>query len=284
MMDPVALIWIVTGILAGVAALLSAVGFYKFVYFLNVGYGFAVAGIAIATAVMSLVGFIPSIGICEYVLLVLLLLYGARLSGFLLYRDIKSASYKKAVSNANAATDKKMPIFVKITIWLSVVVLYVAETSPVAYRAIQGSVYSSTNSVLDLIFPIVGAVIMATALTIETLADHQKSQAKKVNPRRFVDTGLYRYVRCPNYLGEILFWTGVFVSGINVYTYWWQWVIAIFGYLCLIYVMLSGAKRLDKRQTKNYGEDPEFQAYVKKTPILMRLIPVKSLKDWKWIV
>ncbi len=283
-MNPVALIWIVTGVLAGVAALLSAIGFYKFVYFLSVGYGFAVAGIAIAIMVMSWTGFIPSCGVCEYVLLSLLILYGARLSGFLLYRDIKSASYKKAVGKSNEATDKKMPIFVKITIWICVIALYVAETSPVAYRAIQGNIYALTGDSFDLIFPIIGAVIMAFALTLETLADHQKSKAKKVNPRRFVDTGLYRYVRCPNYLGEILFWTGVFLSGINVYAYWWQWVIAIVGWLCLIYVMLSGAKRLDKRQSKNYGEDPEFQAYVKKTPILMRLIPVKSFKNWKWIV
>ena len=283
-MDPVALIWIVTGILAGVAALLSAVGFVKFVYFLNVGYGFAVAGMSIATMVMSWAGFIPAIGVCEYVLLALLFLYGARLSGFLLYRDIKSASYKKAVGKANEAAEKKMPLFVKICIWLCVVVLYVCEVSPVTYRVMQGNVYGATNKALDLVFPIVGAVIMTLALSLETLADHQKSKAKKVNPRRFVDTGLYRYVRCPNYLGEILFWTGVFVSGANALTYWWQWVITIFGYLCLIYVMLSGAKRLDKRQTKNYGEDPEFQAYVKKTPILMRLIPVKTLKNWKWIV
>ncbi len=283
-MNPVALIWIATGALAGVAALLSAIGFYKFVYFLSVGYGFAVAGIAIAIMVMSWTGFIPACGVCEYVLLFLLILYGARLSGFLLYRDIKSASYKKAVGKSNEAADKKMPIFVKITIWICVIALYVAETSPIAYRAIQGNIYTLTGDSLDLIFPIIGAVIMAFALTLETLADHQKSKAKKVNPRRFVDTGLYRYVRCPNYLGEILFWTGVFLSGINVYAYWWQWVIAIVGWLCLIYVMLSGAKRLDKRQNKNYGEDPEFQAYVKKTPILMRLIPVKSFKNWKWIV
>ena len=283
-MDPVALIWIVTGILAGVAAILSAVGFVKFVYFLSVGYGLAVAGMAVALLVMSFVGFIPPLGVCEYILVGMLFLYGARLSGFLLFRELKSASYRKTLGKVAGKAEKKMPIFVKATIWISVVVLYVCEVSPIAYRSIQGNVYAATSNVLDLVFPIVGAAIMIIALTIESLADFQKSKAKKVNPNRFVDTGLYRYVRCPNYLGEILFWTGVFVSGINVLTVWWQWLIAIFGYLCLIYVMVSGAKRLEKRQNKNYGEDPEYQSYVKKTPILMRLIPVKSLKDWKWVV
>ncbi len=283
-MSPTALTWIVTGILAGVAAILSSVGFYKFVYFLSVGYGFAVSGMAIALLIMSLVGFIPALGVVEYILLVLLILYGFRLSGFLLYREIKSASYRKTLGNVTAKSEKKMPVFVKITIWVSVIVLYVAEISPIAYRSISGINYSVTNNALDLVFPIIGAVVMFVALIIESLADFQKSKAKKQNPNRFVDKGLYRYVRCPNYLGEILFWTGVLLSGVNVLDTWWKILIAAFGYLCIVYVMVSGAKRLEKRQNKNYGQDPEYIAYVKKTPILMRLIPVKSLINWKWIV
>lgn len=282
--DPVTLIWIVTGILAGVAAMLSAIGFYKFVYFLSVGYGFAIAGIGIALIVMSLIGAIPAMGVLEYILAGLLILYGARLSGFLLFREIKSASYRKTLGNVADKAEKKMPIFVKATIWLCVIVLYVAEASPIIYRITGGVNYNVTGSVLDLIFPIVGGAIMLIGLVIETVADLQKSAAKKKNPHRFVDTGLYRFVRCPNYLGEILFWTGVLVSGGSAMNTWWMWVIAVIGWILIVYVMVSGAKRLEKRQTKNYGEDPEYQAYVKKTPILMHLIPVKSLINVKWIV
>ena len=277
------LIWIVTGILAGVAALCCLIGFDKFVYFMSVGYGFAIAGMAIALLVMSLVGFIPTLGIAEYVLLALLILYGCRLSGFLLLREIKSASYRKTLGEVAGKSEKKMPFFVKATIWISVVILYVCQIAPISYRAISGTNYSVTNSVLDLVFPILGGIIMVIALFIESLADYQKSAAKKVNPNRFVDTGLYRFVRCPNYLGEILFWTGVLLSGASAMSFWWQWVIAVFGWIMIIYVMLSGAKRLEKRQTKNYGNDPEYQAYVKKTPILMHIIPIKSLQGWNWI-
>lgn len=277
------LIWIVTGILAGVAALCCLIGFAKFVYFMSVGYGFAIAGMAIALLVMSLVGFIPTLGIAEYVLLALLILYGCRLSGFLLLREIKSASYRKTLGEVAGKSEKKMPFFVKATIWISVVILYVCQIAPISYRAISGTNYSVTNSVLDLVFPILGGIIMVIALFIESLADYQKSAAKKVNPNRFVDTGLYRFVRCPNYLGEILFWTGVLLSGASAMSFWWQWVIAVFGWIMIIYVMLSGAKRLEKRQTKNYGNDPEYQAYVKKTPILMHIIPIKSLQGWNWI-
>ena len=39
--------WHDLAIMACVAAILCAVGFYRYVYFLSIGYGFAVAGIGI---------------------------------------------------------------------------------------------------------------------------------------------------------------------------------------------------------------------------------------------
>ena len=44
--------WSLLGIILAVCAVLCAVGFYKFVYFLSIGYGFAVAGGGIAILVM----------------------------------------------------------------------------------------------------------------------------------------------------------------------------------------------------------------------------------------
>ena len=48
--------------------------------------------------------------------------------------------------------------------------------------------------------------------------------------------------------------------------------------------MFSGARRLELRQTKNYGADPEYQAYVKKVPILVPFIPLYSVAKYKWLV
>ena len=48
--------------------------------------------------------------------------------------------------------------------------------------------------------------------------------------------------------------------------------------------MLSGAKRLEKRQNKNYGDDPEYQAYVRSTPILIPFVPLYSVEKYKWLV
>ena len=131
---------------------------------------------------------------------------------------------------------------------------------------------------------VVGVIIMALGIILESAADLQKSAAKKVNPSRFCDSGLYKIVRCPNYLGEVLFWTGVFVSGVNIYGSVWQWIAAAFGYICIVYIMFGGARRLELRQNRNYGYDPEYQAYVKKTPILLPLVPLYSVAKYKWLV
>ena len=112
----------------------------------------------------------------------------------------------------------------------------------------------------------------------------RKAAAKRKNPHRFVDTGLYRLVRCPNYLGEMIFWTGVFLSSFGALTGVWQWILASIGYLGIIFVMFSGARRLELRQNRNYGADPEYQAYVKSVPILLPFIPLYSVVKYKFLV
>ena len=113
-------------------------------------------------------------------------------------------------------------------------------------------------------------------LVLEAAADREKSAQKKLRPDMTATEGLYKMCRCPNYFGEIILWTGVFVSGIGVLE-GWQWLVAGLGYVTIVYVMFSGAKRLEKRQNKNYGDKEEYRAYVEKTPILIPLIPLYHL-------
>jgi steroid 5-alpha reductase family enzyme len=60
-------------------------------------------------------------------------------------------------------------------------------------------------------------------------------------------------------------------------------VIAAIGYIGIVYVMFSGARRLEIRQNKVYGEDPEYQAYIKKTPILLPFVPIYSVEKHTWL-
>ncbi len=264
--------WSLLSILLAVCAVLCAVGFYKFVYFLSIGYGFAVAGGSIAVLVMYLVNPTATPWWIMVVQTVLFVAYGVRLSGFLLVRELKNVSFKKTdVAKETLAknNEKKMPIFVLVTIWVSVAILYTAQVAPMLFRY--------TNASTDIIVPIVGFAVSIFGLILETVADNQKSAQKKETPDMVATKGLYKIVRCPNYLGEVIFWTGIFVSGITSYLTVGQWITAILAYVCIVYIMFNGAQRLEKRQMARYGDNKEYNDYADKTPIIIPLLPIYHL-------
>ena len=159
-----------------------------------------------------------------------------------------------------------MPFFVKLAIWVSVSALYVMQTCPVFYR-----VYNGQGA--QVVVPLIGAALSAVGLAMEALSDHQKSAQKAKRPDMVATEGLFRMVRCPNYFGEILFWTGVFVSGCASLR-GGQWALAIIGYLLIVAIMFNGAQRLDKRQEERYGTLPQYRAYADHTPILLPFVPL----------
>ena len=257
-------------LLFGICMLVSAIGFKNYVWFISLGYGFSIA--AEGLAMLILYG--DSLSLGTVICALLFIIYGCRLGGYLAIREFKSSSYKKNMTG-EIKEGSTVPFGVKIAIWVTCALLYVTQISGVFYRL--------ANSAADNAFVFIGAAVMVFGVSLETAADIQKNNAKKINPRRFVDTGLYRIVRCPNYLGEMIFWTGVLISGIGAVK-GWQWLVCALGYSGIIFVMFSGARRLEVRQNKNYGKDPEYQKYVKTVPILLPFIPLYSVEKHKWLV
>ena len=253
-------------LLFAAAMIISSIGFKKYVWFISLGYGFSIAGEGLLMALLYGKTLTAGTLLC----CILFMIYGLRLGGYLAIREVKSASYNK---NMTGEIKTDVPFGGKIAIWVTCAVLYVL---PVFYRLHNGS---GTNA-----WTWIGAAVMLFGIVFESLADLQKNKAKKVNPKRFVDTGLYRIVRCPNYLGEMVFWTGVLLSGICSLSGAGQWIMALIGYIGIIFVMFSGARRLEIRQNKNYGSDPEYQKYVNTVPILVPFIPLYSVEKYKFLV
>ena len=258
-------------LLFGICMLVSSIGFKNYVWFISLGYGFSIAAEGLAMLFLYGQGLSAGTILC----CLLFIVYGCRLGGYLAYREFKSTSYSKNMKG-EIKDGKTVPFGVKIAIWVTCAVLYVTQIAGVFYRLHNGA---GTN-----LFTWIGAAVMVCGIVLESAADIQKNAAKKVNPRRFVDTGLYRIVRCPNYLGEMIFWTGVLISGIGAVTGFGQWAVVLTGYIGIIFVMFSGARRLEIRQNKNYGKDPEYQKYVKTVPILVPFIPLYSVEKYKWLV
>ena len=265
MVFPASMLWV-----AAVSFAISAIGFKYYIWFFSIGYGLSIAGLGVLLPLLF--GGRMSAG--TVLCCLLFVVYGLRLGGYLAYRELKVRSYSENMKG-EIKDSKKIPVFVKVCIWTACALLYVLQVLPVFYRLANGA---GSNA-----FTYVGAAVMAVGLVMEAAADIQKNEAKKVNPRRFVDTGLYRFVRCPNYLGEMLFWTGCVITGVGAVT-GWQWALVALGYAGITYVMFSGVRRLELRQNRNYGADPEYQQYVKTVPIMIPFIPLYSVEKHKWLV
>lgn len=238
-----------------VAALGCCMGFKSFVWFMSVGYGFAVMCIGLFHLVFGLIN--HSLTVATAIISILFVIYGYRLGGYILKRELTNKEYKKTLDSTGST--KAMPIPVSLIMWGFFMWLYTAQTSALSYRVI--------NRAEDNVFAYIGIVIMILAIIGEATADEQKSAAKKINPKRFCDTGLYRFCRCPNYFSEIVFWVGVTVSGIGA-VQGKQWIMVIIALAFITFVMYNSAQRLELRHEKTYGLDPEYQKYSDTVPLL----------------
>ena len=260
-------------VLLAVAMAVSALGWIYFIYFFSIGYGFGIAALAVTIATM----FYGELTLPTALICMVLFVFGCRLGAYLLTREKRSDAYKKILYGPEAS--QKKHIGVVAVVWIFCALLYVGQVSPVAFYLANVSAGFEVNTAVAW----VGMFIMFAGVLLEATADMQKATAKTLHPERFVSTGLYRIVRCPNYLGEIVIWTGSFVLCFGAHCALWQWVIAAIGYAGIIYVMFSGARRLELRQNRIYGENPDYISYVKKTPLLIPLVPIYSLAKFEWL-
>lgn len=132
------------------------------------------------------------------------------------------------------------------------------------------AIASDTGIILNNIFYI-GLLMFVGGFAIEIVADQQKSAFRAIpeNRNKFITSGLWSKSRHPNYFGEITLWTGVAVmsfsslSGAEYLTL----ISPVFTYLLL--VKISGVRMLEGRGQKTWGQDEEYIAYMKNTPMVM---------------
>lgn len=247
----------------------ASLGFWVFLYFISVGYALSI----LVQGITLLIMFKSSLDLGTIILSLELMFYGFRLGSFLIKRLLNAVYAKNVKDYITDGSDVKL--FVKFAIWITVGVEYVTMVSPVYFRLANGDKSD--------LCAYIGAAVCLLGLFIEAEADRQKYNAKLINPKRFVDTGLYKMVRCPNYLGELIIWLGIFISGFTTLTGFWQWLSAFLGWASITYIMFGGCRRLELRQDKNYGKDPDYQAYKKKTPIILPMVPLYSVSEYQWL-
>jgi steroid 5-alpha reductase family enzyme len=255
-------------VLLALALAVSSLGFYRLVYFVSTGYAFSITGMSVLVAARW--GDALDVGAGLHV--ALLGLYGVRLGGYLLLREQEPAYRREleVVQRRAVGVGRGK----QVLIWVGVAVLYVLMFSPGWFNVVDRRLGLPSTALT-----LVGVAIMAAGLLLEAWADHQKSAAKRARPDRFCDVGLYRVVRCPNYLGEVVFWVGSFLAGWPAYHAWWQVASAGVGLMCIVLIMMGSTKRLEAKQQARYGQDEAYQRYVRTVPVLFPLVPVYSLRN-----
>lgn len=203
----------------------------------------------------------------QTVVTVFIVIWSARLGGFLLYRVI--------VRKKDSRFDEIRENFWKfLGFWIFQMIWVFTVSLPVTLlNAAQNDV--SLNA-LDY----VGWTLWVIGFLIETIADQQKfnyiNSTNKEVP--FLSTGLWSWSRHPNYFGEILLWSGIFLSSCNVYN---QTNELKFGYISivsplltfLLLMFLSGIPLAEEKSDKKFSNLPDYVAYKKSTSILIPMPP-----------
>lgn len=215
---------------------------------------------AVTFAVVALAAYIRSEQDFGHVVLLLaVLLWALRLGGFLLIRINKMGKDSRF-----DGMREKFWSFIKFWLLQGVSVFVVLIASILFW-----DVNETTITALSWL----GLVVFISGLAIEATADLQKFRFRfsgKKKKQEWIDEGVWRMSRHPNYLGEMMVWTGLYIfavsslSGASVY-------VALISPLYIISLLLfvSGVPLLEKSADKKWGSNKAYQEYKKQVPVVV---------------
>lgn len=127
-------------------------------------------------------------------------------------------------------------------------------------------------------FSYIGFVISILGIAIESISDTQKFVFKNIpeNKTKWINTGLWKYSRHPNYLGEILMWVGVYIYVLPYLNDIALLTIVSPIYISILLLFVSGIPKLEKEYEKKYEGNSEYQKYVRNTGQLLPKIFLKK--------
>ncbi len=192
----------------------------------------------------------------------LVFIWAARLGPFLFQR-IKRAG-------KDARFDKIKVFWPRFLVTWTLQGLWVFLTLAAALTAMTSATVSEPG-----MFAAVGTVVWLIGFMLEVISDAQKS-AFNTNPDnagRFINIGLWRWSRHPNYFGEIVLWIGVTLIAFPVLQ-GWQYVALISPvFVTILLTKISGVPLLEKRADEKWGGQTDYEAYKASTSVLVPMPP-----------
>jgi steroid 5-alpha reductase family enzyme/predicted DCC family thiol-disulfide oxidoreductase YuxK len=194
--------------------------------------------------------FLTELNSTNILLSMLITLYGIRLSIYIHVRNkSKREDFRYKFANS------KLNIFLKVYL-LQAIILYTIAL-PILW--IMTHPIESSPFLFYFVLP-----IWIYGFLLESIGDYELLKFKKnpENKGKILTTGLFKFVRHPNYLGEILMWSSLWAASLSIpYAYFFIVSPLLISFL-LIYV--SGVKPVEDKMKDNKS----FLIYINKTPMI----------------
>lgn len=241
-------------------------GLLRHTYYFSLGLGLSVSGAAVALFVPMMTGrwemTLPGM-----ILLCSLFLFGMRHVHTVMIMELGS---KKNHLPSAFSCKCSLPLILRPILWILCALIITCAVSPVYFRFQNG--IPSTACLWE------GCITCAFAVVIIWEADIEKAFQKRKHPNMAAMNGLFRLVRYPQYLGEILFWTGVMIACLDAMHGFWQKALLAGAYMVELNSMFGSVHRMDMLQKKLYGMKLEYQKYVQRTPIVLPFVPLYHIR------
>lgn len=121
-----------------------------------------------------------------------------------------------------------------------------------------------------------GITIWAIGICVEIVSDVQKYRFNASTPSgkqtTWIATGLWTWSRHPNYLGEIMLWTGfalACVGDVRQRTATDMMLIAITPIWSLFFLVFTSLMLLEKSAERKWGASSAWKRYKRRTPVLL---------------
>jgi steroid 5-alpha reductase family enzyme len=223
-------------------------------------------GSGIATLVWSFAPGLSNLGLIQPLILVLVALWGVRLTAFLALRNLPEPEDSRyAAWRKEWGTREPWIAFLRVFTMQTVFALVVGMP---AYLKLTHLSSAAPLTRIDAAF----ATLAFLGLLTEAVADAQLHRFRRSNPgqHRLMDQGLWRYSRHPNYFGEIIFWWGICGLGISSLE-----TGAIGGcllgtaFITFLLLKVSGVPMTERGMAKRRGA--EYERYLAETSPLIPL-------------
>ncbi len=120
---------------------------------------------------------------------------------------------------------------------------------------------------------LLGGFLWVTGFVLEVVADNQKRafRSDPANRDRFITSGLWAWSRHPNYVGEITLWVGVAMVAFPALSGGQYLTLISPVFVFVLLTRISGIAMVERRGLRKWGDDPEYRAYLERTPALFPL-------------